>query len=120
MKILRTVLTWLPSVMISMIFLQNGLGKIFHSNEMDKVITNNMLMIIAGIFLLTATALFLINKTMIWGTTLLAFYMTCIVFIHLSKEKPFEVAALIVLATIFAACIRKPHFFYQKPLNSKN
>lgn len=120
MKILRTVLTWLPSVMISMIFIQNGLSKIFHSNETDKIIDSNTVMIIAGIFLLSATALFLINRTMIWGTTLLALYMTCIVFIHLSKEKPFEVAALIVLATIFAAYIRKPQLFYQVSLNHDN
>ncbi len=113
-KIIRTVLIWLPSIMISMIFIQNGLGKIFHSNQMDKIITNNSIIIIVGIILLIATALFLFNKTIILGTTLLALYMTFIVFIHISKEKPFEVVAIIVLATIFAAYIRQPQLFHQK------
>lgn len=112
-KIIRLVLIWLPSIMISMIFIQNGLGKIFQSNQMDKIITNNTIIISVGFILLIATALFLFNKTIIWGTTLLVLYMTCIVFIHISKEKPFEVVALIVLATIFAAYIRQPQLFHQ-------
>lgn len=112
-KTIRLVLIWLPSIMISMIFIQNGLGKIFQSNQMDKIITNNTVIISVGFILLISTALFLFNKTIIWGTTLLVLYMTCIVFIHISKEKPFEVVALIVLATIFAAYIRQPQLFYQ-------
>lgn len=113
-KIIRTVFIWLPSIMISMIFIQNGLGKIFQSDQMDKIITNNTVIISVGIILLISTALFLFNKTIIWGTTLLVLYMTSIVFIHISKEKPFEVVALVVLSTIFAAYIRQPQLFHQK------
>ncbi|CAM4254171.1 hypothetical protein GIHI108528_11975 [Gillisia hiemivivida] len=47
-----------------MIFIQNGLGKIFHSNQMDKIITNNTIIIIVGIILLIATALFLFNPSL--------------------------------------------------------
>lgn len=111
---IRTVLIWLPSVMVSMVFIQNAMGKIFQSNQLDKIITNNTVIIIVGIILLVATALFLFNKTMIWGTTILASYMTCIVFIHMLKGKPFEVVDLIVIATIFAAYLRKPELFHRK------
>lgn len=78
---------------------------------MDKVVTNKVVLIIVGSILLLATALFLVNKTLLWGTAFLALYMTFIVFIHLYKEKPFEVAALIVLATILSAYMRKPAVF---------
>lgn len=111
-KIIRTALIWLPSIVISMIFIQNGIGKIFHSNQMDKIVTNNTVIITVGIILLIATALFLYNKTIIWGTTILSLYMTFIVFIHLYKGKPFEVVVLIVMCTIFAAYLRKPQLFY--------
>lgn len=110
-KLIKTVLMWLPSVIVSMIFIQNGIGKIFHSDQMDKIVSNNMVIAAVGIILLVATALFLYNRTVILGTTILSFYMTFIVFIHLYKGKPFEVAALIVMCTIFAMYIRKPHFF---------
>lgn len=113
-KIVRTTLIWLPSVMLSMIFIQNGLGKIFHSDQMDKIIKNDSLMITVGVILLIATALFLYSKTIIWGTTILALYMTSITFIHLYKGKPFEIVVLIVMCAIFAAYLRKPNLFHQK------
>ncbi|GAL61769.1 hypothetical protein JCM19300_1592 [Algibacter lectus] len=40
--------------------------------------------------------------------------MTLIVCIHMYKGKPYEVAILIVMATIFAAYIRSPLTFQQK------
>lgn len=113
-KMIRTALTWLPSIMIALIFIQNGLGKIFQSDQMDKVISNKAVLISVGVILLAGTLLFLFNRTIIWGTFLLAIYMTCIVFIHMLKEKPFEVAGMIVLGTIFAAFIRQPQLFHQK------
>ncbi len=113
-KLIRTGLIWLPSVIISTVFIQNALRKIFQSDQLDKVIANNTVIIIVGIILLLATALFMFNKTMIWGAAVLAFYMTCIVFIHMYKGKPFEVVGLIVIATIFAAYLRKPGLFHQK------
>lgn len=81
---------------------------------MDKIITNSTVIIIVGIILLIATALFLYNKTIIIGTTLLASHITCIVFIHMYKGKPFEVVTLIVVSTVFAAYLRKPQLFHQK------
>ncbi len=112
-KIFRTILIWLPSIIITMFFIPNALNKILQSNQMDKIVTNRTVLIITGVTLLIATALFLYNKTMIIGTTILAVYMTFIVFIHMYKGKPFEVVILIVMATIFAAYIRKPQLFYQ-------
>lgn len=112
-KLIRTVLIWLPSIMISTVFIQNAMGKIFQSGQQDKIITSNTVIIIVGIILLVATALFLFDKTIIWGTTVLASYMTCISFIHMYKGKPFEVVVLIVMATIFAAYLRKPELFHK-------
>jgi chromate transport protein ChrA len=112
-KIFKTILVWLPSVIITMFFIPNALEKIFQSNQLDKVITNSTVIIIVGIILLIGTVLFLINKTIIWGTTILVLYMTFIVFIHMYKGKPYEVVILIVMTTIFAAYIRKPQLFHQ-------
>ncbi|WP_242670040.1 hypothetical protein [Gramella sp. KN1008] len=81
---------------------------------MDKIVTNSTIMISTGIFLLIATGLFLYNKTILLGTTLLALYMTFIVFIHMYKGKPYEVAILIVMATILASYMRKPKIFHQR------
>lgn len=113
-KILKTYLIWTPSVIITLFFIPNALNKILHSNELDKIVTNSTVLITTGIFLLIATALFLYNKTILIGTTLLALYMTIIVFIHMYKGKPYEVAILIVMATIFASYIRKPQLYHQR------
>ena len=48
---------------------------------------------------------------MILGASVLASYMICIVFIHMYKEKPFEVVVLIVVATIFATFLGRPDYF---------
>ena len=105
---------WLPSVIITLFFIPNALDKIFNSNQTDKIVTNSTIMIATGIFLLVSTAMFLYNKTILIGTALLALYMTFIVFVHMYKGKPYEVAILIVMATIFASYIRKPQLFHQK------
>jgi hypothetical protein len=112
-KILKTLLTWLPSIIITLFFIPNALDKIFNSNQTDKIDANITIMITTGIFLLISTLLFLYNKTILIGTTLLALYMTFIVFIHMYKGKPHEVTILIVMTTIFAAYIRKPKIFHQ-------
>jgi hypothetical protein len=112
-KILKTLLTWLPSIIITLFFIPNALDKILNSNQTDKIVANSTIMITTGIFLLISTILFLYNKTILIGATLLALYMTFIVFIHMYKGKPYEVTILIVMATIFAAYIRKPEIFHQ-------
>ena len=119
-NVLKTVLIWLPSLIISVFFVPNALDKILHSDEQDKITSNSTLIIIVGVILLIATVLFLINKTLILGTTLLALYMTFIVFVHMYKGKPFEVVILIVMATIFAAYLRKPHLFHPKQKTETN
>lgn len=111
-KILKTLLIWLPSVTITLFFIPNALDKILNSNQTDKIVANSNIMIATGIFLLISTALFLYNKTILIGTSLLALYMTLIVFIHMYKGKPYEVTILIVIATIFASYIRKPEIFF--------
>ena len=113
-KIFSKILMWLPSLIITLFYIPNALDKILNSNQTEKIVTNSTILILTGVFLLISTALFLYNKTVIIGTTLLAFYMTFIVFIHMYKGKPYEVAILIVMATIFAAYIRKPQLFHQK------
>lgn len=116
----KIIVIWLPSILISLFFIPNALNKILHSNQMDKIVSNSAVMITTGIFLLMATALFLYNKTILIGTALLAVYMTFIVCIHIYKEKPYEVTILIVIATIFASYIRKPHLFHQKQSDKMN
>lgn len=113
-KLIRTILIWLPSIMLSMIFVQNGLGKILDPVQLDKVVQNRTLFIIVGFVLIIATILFLNNKTILWGTTILASYMTFISFIHWYKGKPFEVVVLIVMCTIFAAYLRQPQIFHKR------
>ena len=113
-KILKILLMWLPSVIITLFFIPNALDKILNSNQTDKIVANSSIMIATGIFLLASTAMFLYNRTILIGTTLLALYMTFIVFIHMYKGKPYEVAILIVMATIFASYIRKPKLFLHK------
>ena len=110
-KILKTLLIWLPSLIITLFFIPNALDKILNSNQTDKIVANSTIMIATGIFLLISTALFLYNRTTLIGTTLLALYMTFIVFIHMYKGKPYEVTILIVMETIFASYIRKPEIF---------
>ncbi|WP_228853480.1 hypothetical protein [Aegicerativicinus sediminis] len=110
-KFLKTLLIWLPSMIISLFFILNAFDKILNSNQSDKIITNSAIMISTGIFLLVATAMFLYNKTIFIGTLLLSLYMTVIVFIHMYKGKPYELTILIVMATIFASFIRKRQLF---------
>ena len=111
---LSKVMIWLPSIVIVLFFITNALNKIFHSNQTEKIITNSTLMIITGIYLLISIVLFLYNKTILIGTAFLSLYMTLIVFIHMYKGKPYEVVILIVMATIFASYLRKPHLFHHK------
>lgn len=113
-KILNKILLWLPSLIITLFYIPNALDKILNSNQADKIVANNNIMIATGIFLLASIAMFLYNRTVLVGTILLALYMTFIVFIHMYKGKPYEVAILIVMATIFASYIREPQLFHQK------
>lgn len=113
-KTLKIILIWLPSVIISLFYIPNAISKIFLLNTDDKIVSSSFILILTGVYLLLSTALFLYNKTIIIGTTFLAFYMTCIVFIHILKDKPYEVTILIIMATIFAAYIRMPQLFIQK------
>ncbi|MEM1135122.1 MAG: hypothetical protein AAGI07_04735 [Bacteroidota bacterium] len=107
-KTLRILLMWLPSIIITLFFIPNALDKILNSNKTDKIVANSSVMIATGIFLLVSTAMFLYSRTILIGATLLALYMTFVVFVHMYKGKPYEVAILIVMATIFASFIRKP------------
>jgi len=113
-RILKAILTWFPSLIITLFFVPNAFDKILNPNQTDKIVVNSTIMIGTGIFLLMATAMFLYNKTILLGTTLLALYMTFVVFVHMYRGKPYEVAILIVMATIFAAFIRKPRLFQEK------
>lgn len=114
MKLVQPIkigLIWFPSLIISVFFVLNATEKMFYPAELDKVIKNSTILIGVGSILLLATILFLIDKTMIWGTMILALYMCCITFIHIAKGKPFEVAMLIVVSVVFAAYLRQPWLF---------
>ena len=104
-KTLKTILIWLPSAIISLFYLQIAFS---------KIILPSFFLVLVGILLLMSTILFLFNKTIIVGTTFLAFYITCIVFINLFHGKPLDVSILILVATIFSAYIRMPQLFIQK------
>lgn len=111
----RAILRWLPSLMIAVLFIHNALEKIVHPHQLDKLVTNSAVLRAVGLILLLAVILFLIHKTMMIGATILALYMCVIVFIHMYKGKPYEVALLIVAATIFAVYIRQStHFRKEK------
>ncbi len=113
-KILKTILIWLPSLIISLYYIPNAINKLLEPNQTGKIVENSAVMITAGVFLLIATALFLYNKTILVGTSMLVLYMIFIVLIHMYKGKPAEVVILILIATIFASYIRKPELFNHK------
>jgi len=113
-KILNRILIWLPSLAITLYYIPNALDKLLDPNQTGKIVENSAVMITAGIFLLIATALFLFNKTILIGTSMLVLYMIFIVLIHMYKGKPSEIVILILMATIFASYIRKPQLFHQK------
>lgn len=114
-KTLNRILIWLPSLAIILFYIPNALDKLINHNQTGKVVESSAVMITAGVFILTGTVLFLYNKTILIGTSMLVLYMTFIVLIHMFKGKPSEIVILILMATIFAAYIRKPQLFHQKP-----
>lgn len=114
-KTLSKLLTWLPSAILLVFFIPNAFDKILHSNQMGKIVENPVVMIATGLFLVIAIALFLYDKTILIGTTLLALYMIFIVCIHMYKGKQYEVAMLIVVAIVVASYVRKPQVFH--PIN---
>ena len=111
------ILIWLPSLIIILYYIPNALDKLLDPNQTGKIVENSAVMITAGIFLLIATALFLYNKTLLIGTSMLVLYMIFIVLIHMYKGKPSEIVILILMATIFASYIRKPKLFHQQSKN---
>jgi hypothetical protein len=117
---IKTVLTWLPSIPIIIFFVQNAFDKIFYSNQLDKLVANSTVLILTGIVLLIATALFLFERTIIVGTAILATYMTIVTFVHISKEKPFFMTILIVLLTIIAGYVRRTKLITQKRNGSQH
>lgn len=112
---LSRILIWLPTLAIILFYIPNALDKLINHDQTGKVVESSAVMITAGVFILIGTALFLYNKTILIGTSMLALYMTFIVLIHMYKGKPSEIVILILMTTIFASYIRKPQLFHQKP-----
>lgn len=110
-RIIRKILIWIPSLTVALFYIPNAFDKILEPNQTGKIVESSVIMITAGIYLLIATALFLRNKTILIGTSMLALYMILIVIIHLYKQKPSEVVILILMATIFASYLRIPNLF---------
>jgi len=110
-KILSRILIWLPSLAITLFYILNALDKLINHDQTGKVVESSTVMITAGVFILIGIALFLYNKTILIGTSMLTLYMTFIVLIHIYKEKPSEIVILILMSTIFASYIRKPDIF---------
>lgn len=115
-KILNRILRWLPTLAIALYYIPNALDKLINPNQTGKIVENSAVMITAGIYLVIATALFLYNKTILIGTSMLALYMIFIILIHMYKGKPSEIVILILMATIFASYIRKSQLNHQKPV----
>ncbi len=112
-RILSRILLWLPSLVITLFYIPNALDKLLDPHQTGKIVESSAVMITAGIFILIGTALFLYNKTILIGTSMLVLYMTFIVLIHMYKGKPSEIVILILMATVFASYIRKPYLFHQ-------
>jgi len=113
-KPLKNILIWLPSLIITLYYIPNALNKLLDPGQTGKIVENSAVMITAGIFLIIATGLFLYNRTILIGTSMLVLYMIFIVLIHMYKGKPAEIVILILMATIFASYIRKPQLFHKK------
>ena len=110
-KTLSQILIWLPSLALMAFYIPNALDKIIDHDQTGKIVESSAVMITAGVFILIGTALFLYNRTILIGTSMLVLYMTFIVVIHMYKEKPAEIVILILAATVFASYIRKPKLF---------
>ncbi len=106
-KILIKILTWIPSLILTLFYIPNALNKLLDPSQTGKIVESSAVMITAGVFILVGTALFLYNRTMLIGTSMLVLYMLSIVLIHIYKEKSSEVLILILTATLFAAYMRK-------------
>lgn len=110
-KVAKITLTWLPSLMLLFIYVPNAWKKIFDPIPVEKVIQSKTIMVITGGYLIIGCALFIYHKTLTIGTLMLTLYMVFITFIHLVKGKPHEVVILIIIATVFAAYLRKSNAF---------
>lgn len=111
---IKTIVTWLPSLLLTLFYVPNAYTKIVESDHSDKIITNNIFISFAGIILLIAVVMFLYHKTISIGTIILVLYMTFVTCIHIYKGKPYETVMLIGIATVFAAHLRKPTLFHKK------
>ncbi len=112
----QSIMKWLPSLIIALIFIHNGMDKVLHADELDKIVKAPILIQGSGILLILSAILFLYPKTIFWGASILALYMTFIVGVHLFKGKPFELAGLVVISIIFATYLRTQNLFH---LNDK-
>ena len=112
-KSLSKILIWMPSLAITLFYILNAFDKIINHDQKGKIVESSMVMITAGIFILIGVALFLYNKTILFGTSMLVLYMIFILLIHVYKGKPSEIVILILMTTIFASYIRKPVLFHQ-------
>jgi hypothetical protein len=104
---IHTIIIWLPSALVTLFFIQNGIEKILKSTELDKVGLSSTQILIVGVILLISTALYLIDRTMILGTVILMLYMAGIVVVHIQKGKPFIITGLIVIAIGYGAYMRR-------------
>lgn len=112
-RFLSIFLTWAPSLAITFFYIPKGLDKLLNPNQTGKIVENSAIMIIAGIFILLGNALFLYNKTIQIGTSMLVLYISCVILIHMYRDKPAEIVILMLIATIFASYIRAPKHFHK-------
>ncbi len=110
-KILSRILIWLPTLAILLFYIPNALDKLINHDQTGKVVESSVVMITAGVYILIGSVLFLYNRTILIGTSMLVLYMTFIVLIHMYKGKPLEIVILILIATVFTSYIRQPKLF---------
>jgi hypothetical protein len=103
---IKTLVVWLPSILVAIFFIQNAIEKIVKSTELDKASLSPTQIMIVGMVLLVATTMYLIDKTLIIGTVVLALYMISVVIIHFNNGKPYIIASQIVLAILYGAYMR--------------
>lgn len=113
-KFIKSALIWLPSIVLALIFIENGCQKVFNPIGVGKIIDNPVVLTSVGLILIVSAILFILPRTMLIGASVMALYMTMITFIHLMKGKSFEVTAMIVVGVAFASFIRKPELFQSK------
>lgn len=104
----RQLLSWLPSILVTLFFIGNASDKINPSVAQLKMGLTSPMMTLVGFLLLLFVLLFLIPKTMLLGAFFLTSYMVVVLVIHIRNGKPFLLTAGIGILIFIASMARCP------------